>query len=265
MTQNKDQPEDMIMSGVKFNRTGIGTSPLLAKEMIEGTLQFTATSTDDEELLDLESHYLETAEPIGTVPPPTTVKGIAKAAVDILKGEKPTVLLDKIAGRLAFERSGTRLYEALIRKFDVVGGYEGGPTRAQLVEIFEDEYSHFEMLSETLKELGADPTAMTPCADLVGVQSLGLLTIVTDPRTTFAQSLEAMLTAELVDVDGWEVLLRLTEHLGLDTLATRFDRAAKAEERHLASVREWFAAHALYLATSPAGVERSHTAEAASL
>jgi hypothetical protein len=48
------------------------------------------------------------------VPPPTSMKGMAKSALQALKGEKATVLIDKLAERLAFERTGTRLYETLI-------------------------------------------------------------------------------------------------------------------------------------------------------
>ena len=62
--------------------------------------------------------------------------------------------------------------------------------------------------------MGADPTAETPSADVIGVASQGLLQVITDPRTTLSQSLEAMLTAELTDNDGWETLAALADDLG---------------------------------------------------
>jgi hypothetical protein len=105
--------------------------------------------------------------------------------------------------------------------------------------------SHFDLLTRSLLRLGADPTAMTPSADLAGVASTGLLQIASDPRTNLAQTLHASLIAELTDNDGWATLITLASGLGHDELAAEFTRAYRAEERHLADVRRWVAAHAL--------------------
>ena len=67
------------------------------------------------------------------MPPPTSLKGVAKTAVDMLKGSKPTVFIDKLGERAAFERTGTRLYQGALAKFDVLGSWDGGPTRAARV------------------------------------------------------------------------------------------------------------------------------------
>jgi hypothetical protein len=40
--------------------------------------------------------------------------------LDILKGESPQILLDKLGERLAFERTGARLYDAFITKCEVM-------------------------------------------------------------------------------------------------------------------------------------------------
>jgi hypothetical protein len=60
--------------------------------------------------------YLLEADPIGTVLPPGTVKGVAKAGVQKLMGRHPEALIDALGGRLAFERTGTRLYDAFLGK-----------------------------------------------------------------------------------------------------------------------------------------------------
>jgi hypothetical protein len=44
------------------------------------------------------------------------VKGVAKTGMQKLTGKKPEVLIDKLGARLAFERTGTRLYDALLGK-----------------------------------------------------------------------------------------------------------------------------------------------------
>jgi hypothetical protein len=61
---------------------------------------------------------------------------------------------------------------------------------------------HFELVRCTIEMMGCDPTAQTPCADLVGVETLGLVQVLTDPRTTVAQCMNAILTAELADNAG---------------------------------------------------------------
>jgi hypothetical protein len=58
-----------------------------------------------------------------------------RAAAKAMKGEKPTLLLDKLGERLAFERSGTRLYEALVSKHDAFGSFSGGPSREDLEHV----------------------------------------------------------------------------------------------------------------------------------
>ena len=47
------------------------------------------------------------------------------------------------------------------------------------------------MLVQAMEQLGGDPTAQTPCADVTATASMGLIQVVTDPRTTLAQSLNA--------------------------------------------------------------------------
>jgi hypothetical protein len=95
------------------------------------------------------------------------------------------------------------------------------------------------MLTEIVTGLGGDPTAMTPCADVAGVAGAGWLQVVTDPRTTLAQALSAVLSAELTDDAGWQLLIELATTLGQDDLAARFSEAAEAESRHVAQVRKW--------------------------
>src|SRR5512142_955995 len=56
------------------------------------------------------------APPVGTMPVPGSLKGIAKTALKALQGEKASVFLDKLGERLAFERTGVRIYDAVVAK-----------------------------------------------------------------------------------------------------------------------------------------------------
>lgn len=237
------------------NRTGVGTSPLLTPAMLESVAEGVPSSPGNAGgLAAMRVDYARGAEPVGTVPPPATLKGVFTTVVEALKGNAPSAFLDKLAERLAFERTGSRLYEAILSKFDAYGTWEGGPSRAELVAIWSDEVSHFEMLTQVMLRLGADPTAMTPSADLAGVESMGLLQVVSDPRTDLAQSLHSSLVAELVDNDSWAVVVALADALGHNELAAEFRRAAQAEARHLALVRQWVAGHALAAAKGGPGL-----------
>jgi rubrerythrin len=157
----------------------------------------------------------------------------------MVKGNKPTVFLDLLGERLAFERTGTRLYEALLVKLEAADTHPGGPRREDLERIRDEEMEHFALLKRTIESLGADPTAMTPSADVIAVASHGLVEAVSDPRVTLNESLKAILTAELVDNDSWLLLADVAERLGHDEMAGEFRRALAEEEDHLARVRSW--------------------------
>ena len=60
--------------------------------------------------------YIALADPLGSVPPPATLKGAAKSGAKMLTGNRPQAFIDKLAERLAFERGGTWLYDAVYAK-----------------------------------------------------------------------------------------------------------------------------------------------------
>lgn len=222
-----------------MNKTGIATSPIDSKRLLEEVERGPAPSGDGQAMANLRGEYAPDATPIGSVPPPATPKGVVKAAFQALTGNKPGVLLDKLGERLAFERTGSRLYELLIGKLVSLGSFQGGPNRERLVEIYNEEVRHFELLRETIESLGGDPTVQTPSADLAGVESLGLVQVLSDPRTNVGEALEAMLVAELVDRDMWDSLVELAESFGQDQMAASFRTALEEEREHLENVRTW--------------------------
>jgi rubrerythrin len=215
------------------NLTGAMTAPERIEQMRAATEERSPSATGSpHDVAATRIAYAELGFPLGSVPP------LARDVEDAAE----VLFIDKLGERLAFERSGTRLYEAVISKYDAYGSFDGGPTREELVHILEEEYAHFRMLCEVVEELGGDPTAVTPSADVTGVIGSGLCKVVTDPRTTLLQSLEAILAAELVDNDGWEALVEMAEMAGDEEMTRLFERALAEEEVHLASVRGWLAA-----------------------
>jgi hypothetical protein len=93
--------------------------------------------------------------------------------------------------------------------------------------------------SASERSRGADPTAQTPCADLTGVESSGLVQSLNDPRTTVAQGLHSILIAELADNAAWELLIELANGTGQTQLVEQFSAALAEEQEHLQQVRTW--------------------------
>ena len=60
-------------------------------------------------LADMRSDYIANAEGLGSIPLPGTVSGAVNMGVQMLKGDSPQILLDKLGERLAFERTGTHV------------------------------------------------------------------------------------------------------------------------------------------------------------
>lgn len=226
-----------------FNRTGIATSPKAAERMLEGTSEFPPDTPGDESGIGVvRGEFVREASPLGSVPPPTTLKGVAKTALQGLKGARPTQFIDKLSERLAFERSGVRLYEALISKYQSLGSFPGGPELAELEKNMMEEHEHFRLLTDVVTRLGGDPTVMTPSADVHATMSKGILEVMVDARTSFVQSLEALLLAELADNECWDTLIDLARETGDESIVTAFEKALEEEQDHLEDVRAWIAA-----------------------
>lgn len=222
----------MTSAMMRINRTGMELAGERARDMLEAVEEAEPASLGDAAgLHDNRVEYLAEGHGIGSPPP----------GVD---GDM-ALLLDKLGERLAFERMGVRLYEALMDKLDAGDLFEGGPSRADLEHIRREEGQHFVMLEESIRQQGGDPTVLTPCADLAGVESMGLHHVVVDPRTTLAQGLHAILVAELADNAGWELLIEVARHVGAEDLARRFQQAHDDEQQHLRMVRGWLTSHAL--------------------
>jgi len=242
----KNKPTD-----VGRNRTGLASSPIDARAMLENSSVSVPSGRNAREIFNLRLADSRDAEPVGTMPPPPTLKGIAKAALEKLRGNEPMVFLDKLGERLAYERTGVRLYEALLVKFEASRSQDPTITSQALMEIRADELAHAGLLRDAIELLGGDPTVMTPCASISAVASMGFMQALTDPRTTFTQALGVVLTVELNDSAAWELLIDLANGLGLDDLTQDFREALAEEQRHLERIKAWH----ISAVSAQAGVE----------
>ncbi len=234
----KEQP------AMGMNRTGVQMSPIDSSSMSDATrnvMPDDSINPDTSALDDMRADYITEADELGSVPIPGTLTGVMSSATSMITGNMPQLFIDKLGERLAFERSGTRLYDALICKVQALE--QNGTTTVpldKLIQIRDQEAAHFAMVADAIQGLGADPTAQTPCADLAGIESGGLMNAVLDPRTTVTQSLHAILIAEMADNSGWEMLIALAENQHHDSIAANFRTALQHEREHLQQVQAWF-------------------------
>jgi hypothetical protein len=210
---------------IGVNHSGMLLVPEAAKKMLENTQLTKAKRGDERDLAKLRMEYAKEAEPVGSMPDPE------------LTGVQ-AILMDKLGERLAFERSGTRLYDALMVKYRADA--KSGVPIDDVQHIRDEEAEHFALLGAAIQSLGGDPTVQTPAADVTGVEGAGLMQVVTDPKTTLAQALHAILAAELIDSVGWGELIELTKQVGNNELVARFTKARAEEAEHLDKVSRWY-------------------------
>lgn len=225
------------------NKTGIDMSPLMTKEMLNTEGLYLGETNEKHARMAMQKYYLEDADALGSVPLPGTVKGVVKSTMKMATGKHPESFINKLGERLAYERTGVRVYEQLIAKCEHSRVGEQLDVRLPIERIREfrdQEHEHFQLLVECMKELGADPTAQTPDADASAVAASGVMKVINDPRTSISQSLEAMLTLELTDNVAWELLIKLAEDMSLGHMASKFEHAYAQEETHLREVKQWY-------------------------
>lgn len=149
------------------------------------------------------------------------------------------ILLDKLGERVVFERTGTRLYEALISKYLDSDDKKSLPDQSRLEQFHQEELKHFEVVSAAIKRIGGELPIIAPATDLGGSLGMGWMLAITDTRTSFLQALEIVLQAELVDHASWELLIELAERQELADIATKFQECLNEKEVHVTTLKQW--------------------------
>jgi hypothetical protein len=217
------------MSMERMNRTSALMAGDRTVEMVKATKEFCPSSDGDARAVAaVRVAYAQEADP--------------NPLVEAMEEAGTPLLLDKLGERLAFERAGVRLYQALLSKHEAYGTFEGGPTREDIEHVLTEEFAHFEMLREAITALGGDPTELTPAANVQLTASSGVCQVLADHRVDLVQSLGAILTVELTDNDCWQSLAELARLANADELAQRCEGALLTEQEHLEKVRAWVAA-----------------------
>lgn len=220
-----------------LNKTPTQLHPAMTQSMVDGYEEFPPHT--EEKAIDaftMRKSYIKNSEQLGSVPLPSTLQGAISTGVQAIQGNSPSVLIDKLGERLAFERGGVRLYDALITKCKSA---EPALDTTMLEQFRNDESEHFALVQDCIVSMGGDPTAQTPCADSSGMVAMGLMQVLNDPRSSIPQCVEAILMAELADSAAWELLTDLAHETGLSDYVDRFQQAKLTEDHHMHTFKNW--------------------------
>jgi bacterioferritin (cytochrome b1) len=147
-------------------------------------------------------------------------------------------VLDVLSGRLAFERTGVKLYDTVIEKIERHAEPRYHAIVGQLREIRAEEKEHEEWLEQQIRALGGNPDENTDMAQLESEESTGIKNVIVDGHQKAIHLVHALLAAELADNAGWDVLVKLADEAGDMSAKAEFAKRLAEEAKHLLFIRE---------------------------
>jgi rubrerythrin len=145
-------------------------------------------------------------------------------------------LIDLLTERLTFERTGVELYDKVLEHVQASSDPEAKSLVEPLQHFRDEEKDHEEWLEDQIRDLGGDAHGKTELSELVTIESRGVADVIMDGADV-AHDLHALLTAELADNAGWELLCDLARQAGDHEAQNAFSRYKKEEDEHLQFVR----------------------------
>lgn len=146
-------------------------------------------------------------------------------------------VIDVLTERLAFERAGVKAYDSIIAKMEKSSDPAVKKMLGVMREHRDQEKEHEEWLEEQVRSLGGDVNAMTEHAKLIEEESEGIEKVVFGSDTNISHMFHALLTAELMDNAGWELLIQLADEADDDEARRAFKKRLHEEEEHLIFAR----------------------------
>jgi len=169
--------------------------------------------------------------------------GDEEASMKDLCAKNRDKVIDLLNERLTFERAGVKLYDAILANMRTAKAADVARMLPAMQEHRDQEKEHEEWLEAQIRAAGGDAHAKTEMGELIKAESSGVEQVVTRDKDLVHQ-MHALLTAELVDNAGWELLLELADDAD-DAVARReFRKRLHQEEEHLIFVRRAITAFA---------------------
>lgn len=142
-------------------------------------------------------------------------------------------VIDVLTERLAFERAGVQLYDSIIAKMEEAPDGEIKKMMPEMQAHREHERQHQAWLEGKIRALGGDPDRDTEYSRLVKRESQGIEDVILDGDGSIPHLFHALLSAELTDNAGWEMLVDLAAEAGDEEARAVFNRYLNEEEDHL--------------------------------
>jgi rubrerythrin len=146
-------------------------------------------------------------------------------------------VIDLLNERLAFERTGVRLYDRMLLRMQLT---EDGEIRRMIDRMRryrDEEHEHEVWLEDQIRDLHGDDRMPTEKSVLVLAETQGIERVVQrDPR--LQHDFHALLTAELADTAGWDLLVRIAEDFGDREARREFKERHRQEQEHVLFVSE---------------------------
>lgn len=146
-------------------------------------------------------------------------------------------VIDLLNERLAFERAGVRLYDLLLERLRHSPEKKMRALVKKMQEHREEEKEHEEWLEEQIRILGGDAHTPTEQSVLVLAESEGIERVVRRD-SSIPHGFHALLTAELADNAGWDLLMQIADEFGDSKAKKQFKKRFKEEAGHLLFVRK---------------------------
>jgi bacterioferritin (cytochrome b1) len=146
-------------------------------------------------------------------------------------------VIDLLNERLAFERTAVRLYDRIVIRMRLSDDPEIERMIDRVQTHRDEEKEHEEWLEEQIRALRGDDHLPTERSVLVLAESQGIERVIhRDPR--LAHDFHALLSAELSDTAGWELLVRLAGEFGDSIAKKEFSKRMREEKEHVLFVRK---------------------------
>jgi rubrerythrin len=147
--------------------------------------------------------------------------------------QKIDALVDLLCERLAVETGGVELYRAALARLQSMSAALAVTER--LEHFMHEEAQHRDLLAGYLDRLNVTER-QTPSARLAEHEGEAYAKLIAEAETP-AQLLNILLTVELTDETGWEMLINLGRDLRDEEMVSMFGQALRSEKEHLRGVR----------------------------
>jgi bacterioferritin (cytochrome b1) len=145
-------------------------------------------------------------------------------------------VIDVLNERLTFERAAVKLYDSILANMRSSSSSEVARMVGTTKDHRDQEKEHEEWLEAQIRAMGGDAHAKTEMSELITEESAGVEKVITEDKDLVHQ-MHGLLTAELVDNAGWELLLELADDADDAEARREFRRRLHEEEEHLIFVR----------------------------